>query len=700
MEADLRTVLQVMIRSSFEYSSGGPFDITKAVDLTDEEIAKTWVDLPNEGFEGLVNPRAPMPQLILGGKGSGRTHLMRYYSYELQKLRAGSKGPASQIASDRYVGVFMRCEGLNAGRFAGKGQGSEVWDDVFAYYLDLWLAELVILTLRDAFAASGELLSADYAIAQSIAELFDEGTARDAVACLADVLEILRRYRRSVDSAVNNAVFTRDLTGIRICASRGRLVFGVPQAFAAQLPSLGNVQIDYLIDEFENLAERQQVYVNTLIRERQRPSTFKVGARLYGIRTKKTLSAGEANRLGSEFEQIVLDDQLRARGSDYKVFAERLVRRRLEVAGYKVPDDDKRTSSYLRKQFEEFEQSRLGISETTFVEGCASDDRPYMVKLRRQLTAAIGGSSTGVVSENAVSQIMNAIKCEQYPLIEKTNTFLLYQAWARGKSLVKAAQEVRHSCDGFISSQGGQLHRKVLKHFRGDLLAQLLRDFRQAQRYLGFDDFVSMSSAIPRHLLIVLKFVYRWALFYGEEPFAGRPISAAAQRSGVQEAANWFFEDARTVGDDSHAVQTSIDRLARFLMNLRFSDKPVESSLSSFSVSFDEASERAKSTIMAAANVSLLVRIIGGQKDRNAGGVVEKYQVNPMVCPRFDLPLARRGVTPLSAAEVEAIFGDASIDEFNRVLESRLSRMLAPFLDGTSRRRDKKVAGQAGLPGL
>ena len=35
-----------------------PFDITKAVDYTDAEIYKYWVDLGNEnqGFEGLIKP--------------------------------------------------------------------------------------------------------------------------------------------------------------------------------------------------------------------------------------------------------------------------------------------------------------------------------------------------------------------------------------------------------------------------------------------------------------------------------------------------------------------------------------------------------------------------------------------------------------------------------------------------------------------
>ena len=67
-----------------------PFNITKAVDFNDQEINDYWVDIPSgEGFAAMAKPTSPMPMLILGGKGSGKTHLMRYFSYPLQRIRYG-----------------------------------------------------------------------------------------------------------------------------------------------------------------------------------------------------------------------------------------------------------------------------------------------------------------------------------------------------------------------------------------------------------------------------------------------------------------------------------------------------------------------------------------------------------------------------------------------------------------------------------
>ena len=56
-----------------------PFDITKAVDYTDDEIYRYWVDIKEHGFYNLIKPETLMPMIIVGSKGSGKTHIMKYY---------------------------------------------------------------------------------------------------------------------------------------------------------------------------------------------------------------------------------------------------------------------------------------------------------------------------------------------------------------------------------------------------------------------------------------------------------------------------------------------------------------------------------------------------------------------------------------------------------------------------------------------
>ena len=142
-----------------------PFDVTKAVDLDDRQIQDYWVDLPGgAGFRELVRPTSPMPMFVLGGKGSGKTHILRYFSFPLQRLRSTS--PLEAVRTDGFVGIYLRCGGLNASRFAGKGQSADAWSGLFQQYMDLWLAQLFLEVLAevlpqvDRAEIEGELCSA------------------------------------------------------------------------------------------------------------------------------------------------------------------------------------------------------------------------------------------------------------------------------------------------------------------------------------------------------------------------------------------------------------------------------------------------------------------------------------------------------------------------------------------------------------
>ena len=81
-----------------------PFDITKAVDYTDDEIYRYWVDIKEHGFHNLIKPETLMPMIIVGSKGSGKTHIMKYFSYELQKI---TKPIDNGLKKDKFIGVYI-----------------------------------------------------------------------------------------------------------------------------------------------------------------------------------------------------------------------------------------------------------------------------------------------------------------------------------------------------------------------------------------------------------------------------------------------------------------------------------------------------------------------------------------------------------------------------------------------------------------
>ena len=668
MGADLSPVSQVRESGRYMVEPTNPFNITRAVDFSNEQIIRTFVDLPGGGFASLASPTSSMPMFLLGGKGSGRTHLMRYFSYPVQKLRYGTD-IGSGLHEEGYIGIYLRCGGLNAGRFNGKGQTQDVWETVFPYYMDLWLAQLTLATVADAFGRSAPLKRGGHAAAQDLLTLFEVGDSV-GVNSLGQARDFLHALQRELDVAVNNAAITRKLEVV-IRITRGVLPFRLPQLLAKWVPQFRGLSVLYLIDELENLSEAQQEYVNTLVREREDPSTLKIGTRRYGLRTLRTYAAGEENREGSEFEKVYLDLHYIENEEQYDAFVRSMVARR--IAESRAGDlNAEQIRAGLDACFEEPPRDRFLESELEFLLPVPSVDRAHFQRL-------LGNLAEARVPRERSDAIATTLTCSELPLLEKINVFLLYQDWYSRKDLLESAHQIGLEAEKFRAGQKAERHENALEKFKFDLFAQLLRENGKPQQYLGLDTFIHMSCGLPRNLLIILKHIYKWAMFYGQEPFGRTPLGREAQHAGVLEAAKWFYGDAQVLGPNGRNVQEAIARLGTFFRRLRFVDKPVETSLITFSTDKAKLTERARTVLDLAEQWSLLIEVSGGQRDRNSEAVNSKYQLSGMLSPHWDLPIYRRGTIALTDREVNAIFDPDLALEFDLIMQRRLSRMNAPF---------------------
>jgi len=363
-----------------------PFAITKAIDFTDEQIAQYWVDM---NFKETIAPTSRNSRIILGGKGSGKTHVLRYFSYNVQKTRAEGT-LLDHFKTERYLGIYLLCNSLNAGRFSNKEISDEVWEVLFNYYFELELAELLLKCISEILIPiKGERHIDQDDERKIVLDILSHFASPNRCENILDLVEYIANERKKVDYTVNNCVFTGKVEH-EIQITRGRLIYALPTIFERFFAD-AEFTFVYIIDELENLTECQQRFIHTLYREKQGPCTFRIGVRLYGLKSKETYAAGQRNMDGSEHEEIYLDNIFRSNGQKYKEFAQGLLLTRLQEGGFQfsaAEGNRNKEAKRLTEVFGENFSTLLSDEEKKKITNKYQDkkqDNPWIKRLKENL---------------------------------------------------------------------------------------------------------------------------------------------------------------------------------------------------------------------------------------------------------------------------------------------------------------------------
>lgn len=639
-----------------------PFNITKAVDYSDEELNSFWVDFPQGGFKASIKPTSEMPMIILGSKGSGKTHIMKHFSFTMQSIRHSSN-LLEGVLKDGYIGTYLRCSGLNAYKFNGRGENEDVWESFFAYYLELWLGQLIINNIKILIDKSKIEIELKLIILE-IKSLFDIDDLNVKLDDLDDLSNLLHELQKDIDFAINNRALTKEKISekVKILVSPGKLIFGIPEIFSKNISEFKHIKFLYLLDEYENFTENQQKYFNTLIRERKNPTCFKIGSRRYGIRTKQTLNAQEEIKIGSEYELLDIDDIFRKNPKEYKSFIEQICQKRLASVGFDIDTND------IKTYFETFSEKKL-------FEQVKKRKKGHLAKIGNNLEKYGKATIKHAVIEN--------LKFNKDLILERANVFLLYRAWKNNKDLLKESLKIKEDCLIYYKNPvRNSSHGKILDKYKNDIIDYLYRENNiQSQSKIGFNNIIRISNGIPRHFLIIMKHIYRWSEFYGNEIFqsSDEKINARCQINSISDAAVWFLEDSKVPGKDGNKMKSSIERLCDYLRELRFSDLPPECSISSFSISTNFINSDIKEIIDFLEQYSYVIKTEKGRRDKNLNSRNETFQINGLLAVEWELSLARRGIVNLSDIEMKGIFYPNNEMEYNTLRGKSLTKYNAPF---------------------
>lgn len=256
------------------------------------------------------------PCVLIGGRGTGKTTVLKTLSYEGRF--ALSKEPA-QISAWPYYGFYYRINTNRVTAFRGPELPQERWQKLFGHYFNLVLCQQVLKFLSWYHAACpaspplGAALCMDVSRALNIAEATSLQSLR--VSLHGGLIDF--------EAALNN-IRHQDSVPLSMLGAPLDLLF----SGLKEMPNFKEKDFFFLIDEYENLLDDQQVVVNSLIKHASDHYTFKIGVRELGWRRRYTLS--DTEELTDPADYVRVDIASRFSPAEFREFAREVCDARLQ----------------------------------------------------------------------------------------------------------------------------------------------------------------------------------------------------------------------------------------------------------------------------------------------------------------------------------------------------------------------------------
>jgi hypothetical protein len=279
--------------------NGDPFGMLRA-ELLDESLFKLFTA---PAYYPELD--APRPSVLMGGRGTGKTTVLRCLSFE-GRYRMARSG----VSAWPYIGLYHRINSNRVTAFRGSQLSDEMWRKAFGHYVNLLLVSQVLSFLawyRENLDRDARLPKA--ACVEVAATLFlDSSSDEDEL-------------RAAVRAAFGH--FERFLNNVRTDDAPMFSIQGQPLDEICQhllaIPCLQGRKVTFIIDEFENLLDYQQIIFNTLIKHSGQYYNFIIGVRELGWRQKYTSNGTEA--LTHPADYLLIDIGEKLSGENFEKFA-------------------------------------------------------------------------------------------------------------------------------------------------------------------------------------------------------------------------------------------------------------------------------------------------------------------------------------------------------------------------------------------
>lgn len=270
-----------------------------------EHLGKdVWSDFVIPRFFNRVSLISTMPIRLEGGRGSGKTMLLRYLSYHSQF--SADRITLPENAADS-VGLYWKADTQFLRIMQKRGLTEEDWSPVFDHYLNLRLGLEILSSIKLIANSSYEPVTKE-----SLDDVNFEGVLDFGFECTGfeGVLKEIKSRIRQTDTVIQNV---RDISSLEKLPVS--FLHYLVEASKEQVTGLDRTVFSVYIDEYENLLNYQQRIINTRIKHSEPPLIFNIAIKVNGMSETQTLS-DERLENKADYAIVNLDAEIERSGFD------------------------------------------------------------------------------------------------------------------------------------------------------------------------------------------------------------------------------------------------------------------------------------------------------------------------------------------------------------------------------------------------
>jgi hypothetical protein len=257
-----------------------------------------------------------LPCFLQGGRGTGKTTVLRYLSYESPKIGVNEE--------HHFHGLYIKFERSEISSFQGADCDEDFWTRVFSHYINLIQSLALLEYIQSVFSEDIYLLDK---------REFQRFLRSLSMTHLDMENENNKEYFNNVIDSVYNLIIDLQnlINRIQDIPEILTSTLSVPLRFLIKscdgIPQFKEKQVAFLFDEYEVLENYQQRIINTLVKQADARLTYKIGVREEGIKERLVIGGEQEIRTPADYALVSIEARLH--GTHWNDFATKVVTGRL-----------------------------------------------------------------------------------------------------------------------------------------------------------------------------------------------------------------------------------------------------------------------------------------------------------------------------------------------------------------------------------